>query len=132
MTELKTLKDLKASDICPTPRWIKKMFQDFYDPCPIDPKEDGLKTDWKDKTFVNPPYSEPLKWVKKAIEENRKDKYIVLLLRMDCSVEYFRLLMEARARIIFVNCRVKFKGMGFPPFSNALFILDNLTSEDLK
>jgi hypothetical protein len=63
--------------------------------------------------------------VEKAIEEIKKGKYIVLLLRMDCSVRYFRLLMEAGARILFINCRVKFKGMGHPPFSNALFILEN-------
>jgi hypothetical protein len=115
----------KASDICPTPSWIMNMFEDFYDPCPLNPKIDGLKTEWKDKTFVNPPYSNPLVWVLKAIEESKKGKYIVLLLRMDCSVKYFRFLMEAGAKILFINCRVKFKGMGFPPFSNALFILEN-------
>ena len=117
----------KESDICETPRWLMNMFEDFFDPCPINPNFDGLLIDWQDKTFVNPPYSKPLQWVEKAIIEHKKGKYIVLLLRMDCSVRYFRLLMEAGARILFINCRVKFHskiGSGLPPFSNALFILE--------
>jgi len=116
----------KESDQCPTPDWIMNMFKDFFDPCPLNPNPtiDGLAIDWKDKTYVNPPYSNPLPWVEKAIKENKKGKYIVMLLRMDCSTKSFRLLMEAKARIMFINCRIKFSGKWFSPYPNALFILD--------
>ena len=107
-----------------TPDWIRDMFDGYFDPCPFNPnwEIDGLKLDWKDKTFVNPPYSNPLPWVEKGIEENKKGKKIVFLLKLDCSTKWFRYLHEAKAHIIFINERVKFNGKT-PPFCCALFIL---------
>ena len=29
----------------------------FFDPCPVEPKFNGLEIKWKDLNFVNPPYS---------------------------------------------------------------------------
>lgn len=45
-----------------TPSWILDMFFGWYDPCPLAtmPTTDGLKVDWEDNTYVNPPYSNPL------------------------------------------------------------------------
>jgi hypothetical protein len=108
-----------------TPNWILNIFNGWFDPCPYNPNPtiDGLKLDWKDKTYCNPPYSNPKPWVVKAIEENKKGKQIALLLKLDCSTEWFKLLTEADAHIFFINERVKFNGKA-PPFCNALFILD--------
>ena len=65
---------VRTMDDYNTPDWIKKMFEGWFDPCPISNGElrefDGLG-DWKDKTFVNPPYSKPMVWVEKAIEESK-------------------------------------------------------------
>ena len=63
---------------------IMDLFRDWFDPCPLNPNPDfdGLKIDWKDKTYCNPPYSKPEIWVDKAIEENRKGKLIVIQKRI--------------------------------------------------
>jgi succinyl-CoA synthetase alpha subunit len=34
----------------------------------------GLDVEWENKTYCNPPYSKPLPWINKAIEENKKGK----------------------------------------------------------
>ena len=107
-----------------TPEWLMTIFKHWFDPCPANADFNGLNIDWADKTYCNPPYSSPLPWVKKAIEENEKGCYIVMLLRLDCSTTYFRLLMEAGAHTMFINERLKFSdGKGSSPFPSALFIL---------
>jgi len=117
--------DMKG-DVYMTPNWIRELFEDWFDPCPISEGRlrecDGLG-DWKNKTFVNPPYSKPLKWIEKAIEENKKGKTIVLLLKLDCSTKWFLKLIEAKAHIVFINERVKFNDNP-PPFSSMLAILE--------
>ena len=98
------VKDSYKSD-----EWILKMFEGWYDPCPLNdnPEVDGLQIDWKDKTYVNPPYSNPLAWVEKAIEESNKGKMIVMLLRVDTSTKWFAKLIEAKAKIMWINKRLK-------------------------
>ena len=49
-----------------TAEWLMKIFQGWFDPCPMDPSFDGLEISWEDRNFVNPPYSEKPKWIKKA------------------------------------------------------------------
>ena len=92
-----------------TPDWLMKIFEGWFDPCPDNPVSDGLKIDWKDKTYVNPPYSNPLPWVEKAIEESKKGKTIVMLLKVDTSTRWFAKLNEAKAKIFWLNGRIKFK-----------------------
>ena len=108
-----------------TDAWVMKMFEDFFDPCPLNPNwnpydfQDGLMLDWKDKTFVNPPYSNPLPWVEKAIRENHQGKYIALLLKHDTSTRWYSLLHGAGAKFLLVSGRLKFgKGSScaFPCF----------------
>jgi hypothetical protein len=93
-----------------TPKWLLEMFEGWFDPCPLNPNPiiDGLKIEWKDKTYVNPPYSKPLLWVKKAIEENKKGKTIVMLLTNDLTTKYSKLLIEANAHFMFCMERLKF------------------------
>jgi len=118
--------DNYATDKC-----IMEMFEDWFDPCPLDSnfKIDGLKIDWKDKTYVNPPYSKPLDWVLKAIEENKKGKRIVMLLRMDTSTKWFKELQEAGAKFLWINGRLKFN-TGKP--ANFPSMLVFLNKENLK
>jgi hypothetical protein len=93
--------------------WILDMFSDWYDPVPLNdnPKVDALKIEWKDKTFVNPPYSKPLPFIRKAIEENKKGKTIVLLLKMDTSTIWFRELKEVGAKFLWINGRLHYNGL---------------------
>ena len=108
-----------------SPDWILKMFEGWYDPCPLNehPIMDGLSYSWLNKTYVNPPYSNPLPWVEKAIEENKKGKMIVMLLRVDTSTKWFSKLIEAGAEILWFNKRLKFSGSGSPNFASMLVIL---------
>ena len=105
---------------------IMQLFNDWFDPCPLneDPKYDGLKIEWKNKTYVNPPYSKPLPWVIKAIEENKKGKLIVMLLRMDTSTKWFKLLQENKAVFLWINGRLRFNNLKPANFPSMLAILN--------
>ena len=94
-----------------SPEWMLKMFEDFDDVCPINdnPEINALELDWKDKTYVNPPYSNPLPWVKKAIEESKKGKIIAMLLKVDTSTKWFREIIESKAHILWLNGRIKYR-----------------------
>lgn len=98
-----------------TPDWLMEIFGEWFDPCPLNanPEFDGLKIDWKDKTYVNPPYSNPLPWVEKAIEENKKGKTIVMLLKVDTSTRWFKRINEAQGKIFWLNGRLRFKGKNY-------------------
>ena len=113
-----------STDKYETDTWIRAIFpvETWFDPCPIDWNKDlhacGLAMDWRNNTFVNPPYSNPLPWVLKAIEENRIAGHtIVLLLKHDSSTEWYRTLHEAGAKFLLVNGRLKYgtnRGAAFP------------------
>lgn len=131
-----------SSDDYRTDQWILDLFPNFYDPCPYLGLEDdevisGLNVNWNwadyDGVFVNPPYSNPKAWVKKAIQEQkdaRRRAYdpedemeiwsagtIVMLLKHDTSTEWYRLLHEADAKFLLVNGRLKHqtgKSCAFP------------------
>ena len=117
----------KGNDEHSTPDWIiKGMFRDFYDPCPLSQglvKRDGLESEWKgDRIFINPPYSNPLPWVERAIEESKKGKTVVLLLKHDSSTKWYSKLHEARARFLPITGRLAFNGK-VAPFPNVLVVL---------
>ncbi len=115
-----------SGDSYTTPTWIKLLFENWFDPCTFSDgnlrEADGLG-DWIDKTFVNPPYSNPLPWVDKAIKEHKKGKTIALLLKLDVSTKYYIRLKAAGAHILLPNERVKFNG-STPAFSSMIAILD--------
>ena len=108
-----------------TPKWLMEIFKDCFDPCPLNPnpKFDGLNISWKHKTFVNPPYSNPLKWIEKAIEESNKGKTIIMLLRVDTSTKWFAKLIEERAEILWFNKRLIFINNKTSNFPSMLVIL---------
>ncbi len=127
-----------STDKYETDKWIKAMFPSYlwYDPCPIDwdPQvdNDGLITDWYwhvrhidnqyTGVFVNPPYSNPLPWVKKAIDQS-KNCPVVMLLKHDSSTEWFRLLHEAGARMMMINKRLKYGTNRSAAFPSVLVVL---------
>jgi len=118
----------KSNDVYATPSWIKDgLFKGWFDPCPLAIggvfKVDGLSQPWKDKTFVNPPYSKPLPWIEKAIAENKKGKTIALLVKHDSSTEWYRKLHEAGAEFLMVQGRLHFNGGEAAPFPSVIAIL---------
>jgi site-specific DNA-methyltransferase (adenine-specific) len=117
-----------SSDDYNTDDWLMSLFKDWFDPCTLSDGElrsfDGLGSSWGGRTFVNPPYSDPLPWVKKAIEESKKGKTIVLLLKMDTSTKWFTALQEAGAHFLWINGRLKHKTGKPANFPSMLAILN--------
>ena len=84
-----------------------------YDPCPLYADFDGLKTEWGQRNYINPPYSRKLKeaFVRKAVEESRRGKLCVMLLPVSTSTALFHDIIKPNAKEIrFVRGRVKFLG----------------------
>ena len=123
-----------TNDNYATDKRIMDMFRDWFDPCPLNPNPeiDGLKIDWKDRTYINPPYSKPLMWVEKAIEENRKGKLIVMLLRMDTSTIWFKKLQEAGAMFLWINGRLRFNNLKPANFPSMLVILNKKEFKEVE
>tara|TARA_R110000751_G_scaffold9420_1_gene35432 strand:- start:545 stop:949 length:405 start_codon:yes stop_codon:yes gene_type:complete len=103
-----------STDSYKTDKWLLNMFDGWYDPCPYNTEwnpiefADGLIVRWNQKTFVNPPYSDPKPWVKKSIMENKKyGCTVALLLKHDSSTQWYRMLHEAGARFLLIQGRLK-------------------------
>ena len=78
-----------------------------FDPCPYPKPEDfdGLAVEWGESNYVNPPFGSyeqdgkkkgPTAWARKAIEEHRKGKQVVLVYPID---KWIHLLLEAGAEV---------------------------------
>jgi len=93
---------------------LNKYFNFDFDPCPYNEGEiliDGLKIDWGNSNFVNPPYSQNLKelFIKKGIEEMKKGKRSVFLIPVSTSTKLFHDYIKPNAKSIeFIKGRVKF------------------------
>jgi len=105
-------RNLKHVDEWATPKSfydeLNKRFNFTFDPCPLNydaitPETDGLLKDWGASNFVNPPYSRKLKeaFIRKAYEESKKGKKVVMLLPVSTSTKIFH-------EVIFPNCDIEF------------------------
>lgn len=72
--------------------------------------------------FLNPPYSNPTPWVKKAYEESLKGKTIVGLLRGDTSTRWFHDWVLGKAELRFIKGRLRFNDTGPAPFASIVAI----------
>lgn len=93
---------------------IREEFGDFFDPCPLNSKVDGLSIEWGKVNFINPPYLRQLKeaFVNKAIEESRKGKLCILLIPVSTSTKLFHNVIKPNAdEIRFIKGRIKFRGI---------------------
>jgi len=108
----------RESDNWKTPDYVYKCFIEdgFYDPCPYCSNFDSLLMEWKDKNFVNPPYSKIKLFVEKSIMEHRKGKEVVMLLPARTDTKWFRKLVDYGCNIIFVTGRLHFNNKGSAPF----------------
>jgi len=90
------------------PELYKKWNDEFnfdFDPCPLNPLQDGLKINWGKNNYVNPPYCSkdmlfqkggPTAFVRKAIEEQKKGNSSFLVLS---TPSYVNLLIDANAKV---------------------------------
>jgi hypothetical protein len=86
---------------------IKAEFDIDYDPCPFPKPEDydGLTAEWGSSSYVNPPFGAimqdgkkkgPTAWARKAIEEYRKGKRVVLVYPID---KWIHMLLQEGAKV---------------------------------
>jgi len=92
-------------------------FKFDFDPCPlfaIDNGFDGLKVEWGESNFVNPPYSRKEKeaFIRKAYEESLKGKLCVMLLPVSTSTVIFHEVIYPNAEIRFWRKRINFLANG--------------------
>jgi hypothetical protein len=118
----------KGNDECATPKWIKEgLFAGWFDPCPLSKGlvlRDGLRTEWLgNKIFINPPYSNVMPWVEKAVLECKKGKTVVLLVKNDSSTKWYAKLHEAGAHFIAPFERLIFNDGKAAPFASVLAVL---------
>lgn len=92
---------------------LNKEFNFDFDPCPFRSNFDGLKIDWGNSNFVNPPYSRKLKeeFIRKSYQESLNGKTSVMLLPVSTSTKIFHEVILPNAEIRFVKGRLKFKGV---------------------
>jgi hypothetical protein len=90
------------------PELYKKWEEEFnfdFDPCPLNPQENGLHIQWGKSNYVNPPFMSkdmlfekggPTAFVRKAIEEQKKGNSSFLVLS---TPSYVNLLLDADAKV---------------------------------
>jgi phage N-6-adenine-methyltransferase len=76
------------------------------------PVDDGLGLSWFGKVFMNPPYSMPGAWCKKAHEEvtSGSAELVVALIPASTDTRWFHEWVKGRAEIRYVRGRVRFLG----------------------
>ena len=115
----------KESDNWKTPPEIYNYYMknEFFDPCPYMSEFDGLNIEWKDKNFVNPPYSKIKEFVDKSIKENERAKDVLLLIPARTDTKYFKKLIDYGCYIMFITGRLKFNDKGSAPFPSCMIRL---------
>jgi hypothetical protein len=106
-----------------TPDWLWALLERTYgkfdfDPCPHNPKFDGLAVPWKRLNYVNPPFKEIPKWLHKAVEELKRGNATVFLVPFRPDRKYFRKYVQPHAaEIRILSEPIQFKGFAqaFPP-----------------
>jgi len=92
-------------------RELDREFHFDFDPAPLDWKRgdpDGLEIEWGRRNFVNPPYSQAADWIRKAHEEWKKGKTVVMLLNATTDTDAFHRYIYGQAEIRFLRGRLKF------------------------
>lgn len=91
---------------------------DWADPCPSDPSIDGLRMVWGRTCYINPPFSQYLKWAEYGKDQfdrlfhdrpsgARKPEFIWMC-NHDHSTKWFKLLMQNASAICMLGQRVRF------------------------
>jgi site-specific DNA-methyltransferase (adenine-specific) len=107
---------------------LDQEFHFNHDPCPTSKgfrETDGLG-DWKERNFVNPPYSQIKTWIKKGYEESLKGKLCVFLVASRTDSPWFHdYVLPYAKEIRFLKGRLKFNGYHKPaPFPSVVIIFD--------
>ena len=124
----------KNTDDWATPKYIydQAMENGMFDPCPLFSSVDGLKIEWGEINFVNPPYSNLKAWIEKSIEQSKKGKKVMLLIPARTDTKAFKMLFEYGSTITFITGRLRFNEANSAPFPSMLVELKGGGSQKTK
>ena len=106
---------------------LDKEFKFNFDPCPLNPKFDGLNIEWGTSNFVNPPYSQIDEWIKKGYSEWLKNKTVIFLIPSRTDTKYFHNYCLKANEIRFIEGRLKFSNYkNSAPFPSCIIIFRGL------
>jgi len=111
---------MKLTDNAPTPDWLKSQFKGWFDPCPSVAAFNGLAIEWHEKNFINPPYSNKIPWITKAILEGEKGKKSILFLPVDTSAAWFHDLIMPFFQVFLFRGRVQLDNGHHPRWPSML------------
>jgi len=98
----------------------------YFDPCPFHSTFDGLKIDWQNWNYVNPPYSLIGEFVHKAFLELHKENSSILLIPTNKTDKdwWHNYIALYNFDIIWIRGRLKFKDTKNPaPIPHCLVIM---------
>lgn len=118
--------DPEQSDEWFTPEWLIELARTVLGTIDLDPascataqtvvkasqyytiQDDGLALPWQGRAFLNPPYSKPLAWVSKALEEyqSRRLTEAIILTGNDTSIKWAQLLLQHAQGLCFPSGRL--------------------------
>ncbi len=109
-------------------------FQFDFDPCPTNPKFNGLNIGWGNINYVNPPYGREIpKWIKKGFEEWQKGKTVVFLVPSRTDTKWWHDYIMKADEIRFIKGRLKFNDQkNSAPFPSAIVVFRGDTVRDFQ
>lgn len=86
--------------------------------------DDGLSLEWQGhRCWMNPPYSQVAKWMKKAHEESQKGSTVVCLVPARTDTKWFHDFVIGKAEVRFIKGRLRFGSSQYnATFPNMLVI----------
>jgi len=110
-------------------RQLDAEFNFDFDPCPVNPSFDGLLIGWRKRNFVNPPFNEVAKWIKKGFNESLKGKLVVFLVAARTDSPWFhRYVLPYAKEVRFLKGRLKFSECKEPaPFPSMVVVFNGRT-----
>jgi phage N-6-adenine-methyltransferase len=97
-------------DLDPCCRTESALAPKFYTPT-----ENGLLREWNGRVWLNPPYSNPAPWLRRAIDAAQHGALIVALLPASTCTAWFHDLVLPLAEVRFLRGRVRFIGWAGTP-----------------
>ena len=103
---------------------LNKEFRFNDDPCPLEPKNDGLSREWGSRTYCNPPYGREItKWLNKAYVERLKGKLVVCLIPSRTDTRWWHEYVMFAEEIRFLRGRLRFgNAKNSAPFPSAVAV----------
>ena len=111
----------KESDHVRTPKYllqfIEMMFGVFWDGCPYKCEWDTFDVEWHPVTYINPPFSNVVPFIKKAYCHWKTGNTVIMLIRNHPSIiasEWWHNYVLGSAQVYCINHRIIFEGYDQP------------------